>query len=181
MKKRKNNIEWKVSDEKIFYAASIMIVALLIAMLCSCKTHKESALDYTVDSQEAYREHHFEGESDQVGLLVSAQRDTVKESVRRSGQIDIERDTAGRTIRIIYDHVFDGLQTSGSSRVDTVVKTQVIILRDSVGVGQTDTDIKGKAKEKTDAGFGLFALAGVCLAICLGAILIFLLVKKIIA
>ena len=180
-KKRKCNIDWKISDEKICWAATIMVVALLIVILCSCKTHKENTVDYQINSVEDYQEHQFEGQSDQVGLLVSSQRDTLKETVHLSGQIDIERDTAGRTIRIIYDHIFNGLQTSGSSKRDTVVQKQVIILTDSVGNGQTDTDIKGKTKEKTDAGFGLFALVGFRLLVCLGAILLFILIKKIIA
>lgn len=181
MKKSRNNIEWDISSEKVCWAAIIMIVALLVVLLCSCKTQRSSTVDFTVDSSESHQERLFEGRNDHVDLQVAVQRDTLKETARQTGRIDIERDTAGRTIRIVYDHIFNGLQTLGSSRVDTVIQQQVIILRDSVGEGQTDTDIKGKAKEKTEAGFGLLALAGFWLVICLGAILLFILVKKLIA
>ena len=171
-------MEWKMDrDIKIVWGAIAIVLALFVVCLCSCKTQESSTVDFTVDSSEDYQERSFDAQSDQRDILVALQRDTLKETVRQSGKIDIERDTAGRTIRIIYDHIFNGLQTSGSSRVDTVLQKQVIILRDSVGNGQTDTAIKGKSEEKTTVGFGLEGLLTWAAILCILCIGVFILVK----
>lgn len=178
MKKRKSNIDWKISDEKIFWAATVMILALLTAMLCSCKTHKESTVDYEVTSSESYQERKAEEQERRMSVITAEKRDTVKETAARSGRIEIERDTAGRTIKIVYEHNFDGFLTQGSSRIDTVLQKQVIVLKDSTGNGKTDTEVDGHIKEKKDGGFTLIGVGAVSLFVCISLIVLYILVKR---
>lgn len=154
MKKRKSNIDWKISGEKICWAATILILALLIVILSSCRTHKESTVDYEITSSEAYQERRAEEHGKQLAIRKAEMHDTIKENASQSGRIEIERDTAGRAVKIIYEHIFNGIQTQGSSRIDTVYQKQVIVFRDSIGSGHKDTLIDGKIKEKQDAGWG---------------------------
>lgn len=178
MKKNRNKIDWKISDEKICWAVVIMILAMMIVILSSCKTHKESVVDYELTSTETYQERRAEEHERQMAVSTAESRDTVREMSKQTGQIEIERDTAGRAVKIIYEHVFTGLQTQGSSRVDTVYQQQVIVLRDSVGNGQKDTTIEGRAKEKNDVGFTLTGMALLSFIVCVGLIVLFILVKK---
>lgn len=181
MKKKKSNIDWKISGEKICWAATIMILALLIVILSSCRTHKESTVDYEITSSEAYQERRAEEHGKQLAIRKAEMHDTIKENVAQSGRIEIERDTAGRAVKIIYEHIFNGIQTQGSSRIDTVYQKQVIVLRDSTGSGQKDTLIDGKVKEKKDFGVNSWVGMGFCifwLLIAGAAAYLFIRVKK---
>lgn len=181
MKKRKSNIDWKISDEKICWAATIMVLALLIVLLSSCKTHKESTVDYQINSSESYQERRAEEHEKQMAIKMAERRDTIKEASTHTGQIEIERDTAGRAVKIIYEHIFNGIQTQGSFRIDTVYQKQVILLRDSTGSGQKDIIIDGKVKEKKDFGVNSWVGMGFCifwLLIAGAAAFLFIRVKK---
>lgn len=181
MKKIKSNIEWKISDEKICLAATIMVLALIVVLLSSCKTHKESTVDYQINSSESYQERRAEEHEKQMAIKMAERRDTIKEASTHTGQIEIERDTDGRAVKIIYEHIFNGIQTQGSFRIDTVYQKQVIVLRDSTGNGQKDTVIEGQTKEKENAGintWGLLGFGGFWLLVCFGVIVLFILIKK---
>lgn len=162
--KRKRNapLRWRIDEEKIVWAITIMVTALLIVILSSCKTHRETAVDYQINSAENYRKRRAEEHEKQTALRMAASSDTVKESNTRSGQIEIERDTTGKVIRIIYDHIFNSIQTQGSFRIDTVYQKQVILLGDSIGSGRKDTLIEGKFKEKKDFGVKSWVGLGFC-------------------
>lgn len=157
-------MSWKIDEEKVVWAATAIVVALLIVILSSCKAHKESTVDYRATSSEAYRERRAEEHERQMAIKMAERRDTLKEESTKTGQIEIERDTAGRPVKIIYEHNFNGIQTQGSSRIDTVYQKQVILLRDSIGSGRNDTLIDGKIKEKQDLGVkNSWMLMGFCI------------------
>lgn len=182
MKKRNRNpINWKIDDEKIAWSATVIILALLIVILCSCKTHRETKVNYEITSSESYQERRAEEHERQMAVKTAERRDTVKEASTHSGQIDIERDTAGRAVKIIYEHIFNGIQTQGSFRIDTVYQKQVIVLRDSVGSGRNDTLIDGKVNEKKDLGVNSWVSMGFFifwLLIAVAASVLFIWVKK---
>lgn len=170
-------MEWKPGGIRLCLAAAIMGLALLAVILNSCGSHKESTVDYGISSTDSYQERRAEEHERQLGVRRDERHDTVRETAAQSGQIEIERDTAGRAVKIIYEHVFDGVRTLGSSRIDTVVQRQVVILRDSAGSGQNKMMVDGRATEKKDVGFSLAKLVIICFFVCLGIIFIYILVK----
>lgn len=180
-KKRGYKIEWNVRDEKICWAATIMILALLIVILSSCKTHRESRTDFEITTTESYQEHRTEGIGRQMAVKTVESRDTLRETGSGNGQIEIERDTAGRAVRIIYEYFFDGLRSEGITLRDTVFRQEVIVIRDSIGDGKTDLKAEGQIKEKKDYGVNTGALVGmglVWLVICALVVFIFLRANK---
>lgn len=167
--------------EKILWIITILIPVLLILVLSSCKTHKERTVDYEITSSEAYQERRLKEHENQMAIRMAESHDTVRETATRSGQIEIERDTAGRAVKIIYEHIFNDIRTQGFSQTDTVYQKQVIVLRDSVGSGQKDSIIEGQTKEKKDIGInslGTLVFCGFWLLIGGVASLLFILAKR---
>lgn len=177
-KKEKDLIDWKISDEKVFWSATVIITALLIAMLCSCKTKKESTVDYQVAATEAYQERRMQEHEKQTAVNVTATRDTIDRTAIHAGLIEIERDSAGRVVKVEYLHSFNDHRESGSTKADTIIQTQRVVRTDTIRTEQTDTDIQGRTKEEKDMGWSLMGCGVFCLAVCLLVILLFVCIKK---
>ena len=136
----------------LFATLAVVLLTLLMCVLASCRTKKESAVDFVVNTSTAVRENVSESNRENILAGKTVIYDTVRETVRQNGQIDIERDTAGRPVKIVFEHLFDGLQTQGSSRIDTVFSKEVIIVQDSTASDKTDAVATGTVKEKKDVG-----------------------------
>ena len=179
---RRNNKSSHRVEECICWAATILLLVLLALLLGSCRTRRETTVDYTLTSTEAYQERRAEEHERQMSMRKAESRDTVREASAHTGQIEIERDTAGRPVKIIYEHIFNGIRTQGSSGIDTVFQKQVILLRDSTGSSQKDTLIDGNVKEKQNFGVSPWAVGiGSCvfwLLIAGVAAVVYIRVKK---
>lgn len=180
-KKNRTSIDWKIDSEKIAWTVTAIILALLIVILSSCKTHRENRVDYEISSSESYQQRRSEEHESYMAARMAERRDTVEESNTQTGQIEIERDTAGRAVKIFYEFFFDGMKTRGYMRVDTVYQKQVILLADSARNSQSAIVIEGQTKEKKEAGtgtWGLIGFGGIGLLVFVGIIVIFILIKK---
>lgn len=154
MKKKKEKIDWKVSDELVCWSAVAMIAALLILILSSCKTTKESTVDYEITSSEAYQQRRTEEHERQMAIRQTERRDTVRDTVTRSGKIEIVRDTAGQPVRIIYDLSFNGFRTFGLGQLETERSDLNMERKDSAADSSKQITAEGQTKEKKNAGMG---------------------------
>ena len=180
MKNKGHCLEWKLSGMRIFVSVVVMLGALLVVCLCACRSQKESSVEYELTTSENYRERRLEEHEKRIGVRTEESMDTVKVNSALSGEIRLDRDTAGRVSRIIYDRFFSGLLSQGSSRVDTIREIQKVVVRDSVASGQTDVAATGHNIEKKDAGISKAELLWVgILLICPLLILLPLLIYKI--
>lgn len=154
----------------LFATLAVVLLTLLMCVLASCRTKKESAVDFVVNTSTAVRENVSESNRENILAGKTVIYDTVRETVRQNGHIDIERDTAGRPVKIIFEHLFDGLQTQGGYRVDTVFSREVVMVRDSTASDTTDAVATGTVKEKKDVGINPYEAAffWILMAISLG-------------
>lgn len=162
-------------------AVAVAMIILLMSWLTSCSSKKEAVMEYQVQAESNLSAMATEIRQTKDETKKIERIDTLKNSEITTGEISIERDTAGRPVRIVYLHSSDGVQTKWKTKTDTLREKEYILERDTVYLQKTDTAIEGKTKKKTDAHFGVLGFGGFWLLVCLGVVLLFVMIKKYIA
>lgn len=155
-----------------------LLLVLLAGLLASCHSHRESVIDYQVESSDTYRDRRMQQHEQYMESKSTETRDTLKQDSRQSGTIEYQRDTTGQIIKIIYEQAFSGINTRNFSGSGTGLKEMESESRDSEETGDIALQAQGKDTEKSDSGIGLPVLAAYCLLMCILVMLFFAVIKR---
>lgn len=171
------------NDETLWgwVAIGIALIILMMSWFSSCSSKKETAVEYQVQTESNLSATVNDTRHDKEDIKKVERVDTLKNREINAGEISIERDTAGRPVKIVYLHTSDGIQTKWKTKTDTLREKEYILKTDTVFLHTENTAIEGKTKQKTDAHFGVLGFGGFWLLVFLGVIALFVLVKKYVA
>lgn len=162
----------------IWCTTIVVILTLLMCILSSCRTKKETTVDFQVESSTGFEQRTEEETKETLSAWQSEVRDTVSEKSVSSGRIEIVRDTAGRAVTIIYENIFNGLRTQGRETHDTVATKEVVVVRDSTADSRTQLTANGKTKEKKDSGVNLISFGWFWIPLLVLVLVLYFLIRK---